>query len=53
MTKKKVLTLKHGRGVVHQLDCPWLNGPKAAEYRERYEIVSVDTVQGKRHCRVC
>jgi hypothetical protein len=31
MAKKPhmVVTLKHGRGKVHELDCRWLNGPNA------------------------
>ena len=52
MATKKVRTLKHGRGVVHELDCPWLNGLPDPD-GERYEIVSADTVQGKRHCSYC
>jgi hypothetical protein len=53
MATKDVRTLKHGRGVVHELDCPWLNGPRATTDWSKYEIVSAKTVQDKRHCGYC
>jgi hypothetical protein len=53
MATKKVLTLKHGRGVVHELDCRWLKGLPDPNWRSRYDVVPADTVQDRRHCSYC
>jgi hypothetical protein len=49
----KVTTLKHGRGKVHELNCPWLNGPRASTDWSKYETVRADQVRGKAHCSHC
>jgi hypothetical protein len=55
MAKKarNVLTLKHGRGKVHELNCRWLNGAKATTDWSKYDTVRADQVQGKAHCSHC
>jgi hypothetical protein len=47
------LTLKHGRGKVHELDCPWLNGKNATTNWSLYEKVPASSVTGKPHCSHC
>jgi hypothetical protein len=53
MATKKVLTLKHRHGVVHELDCRWLEGLPDPDWRSRYEVVLADTVRHKPHCSYC
>lgn len=50
---RKVTTLKHGRGKVHELDCPWLNGKNAHPDWSKYHEVRADEVRGKAHCSHC
>ena len=52
---RKVLTLKHGRGKVHELNCPWLNGPNVnTAWRDRaYHTVRADQVANHDHCSRC
>jgi hypothetical protein len=50
---RKVLTLKHGRGKVHELSCRWLNGPNATTDWSKYETVRANQVRGKAHCSHC
>jgi hypothetical protein len=55
MAKKtrKVLTLKHGRGKVHELDCRWLNGPRATTDWSKYHTVRADEAPANGHCSHC
>ncbi len=54
MAKKarKVITLKHGKGKVHELDCPWLNGPNAPPDWSNYHEVRANKVSNA-HCSHC
>jgi hypothetical protein len=49
----RVITLKHGRGQVHELDCRWLNGPAGRTDWSKYHTVRAEQVRGKAHCRHC
>jgi hypothetical protein len=42
-----------GRFKVHELHCPWLNGPKGACDWSKYRIVSARAVKGAPHARCC
>jgi hypothetical protein len=51
---RKVLTLKHGHGKTHELDCPRLNGPKAHPDWSVYETVRADQIRFHNgHCSHC
>jgi hypothetical protein len=43
------LTLKHGRGKVHELECRWLNGPRMDPewVRNAYHVVPASEVRGR------
>jgi hypothetical protein len=53
--KGKKLTLKHGRGKVHELDCRWVNGPRMDPewVRNAYHVVPASEVRGRPHCSSC
>jgi hypothetical protein len=47
------LTLKHGRGKVHDPNCPWLNGKNAKTDWTLYHLVPASEVIGKARCSHC
>jgi hypothetical protein len=48
---RKVLTLKHGRGKVHEYDCTRFNRPDVD--RNAYHTVRADQVADRDHCALC
>jgi hypothetical protein len=56
MKDRVVLILKHGRrnARIHELDCPWLNGPRASPDWASYRKAMLSNVQGRHeHCSHC
>jgi hypothetical protein len=53
--ESKKLTLKHGRGKVHELNCPWLHGSKMDPewVRNAYHVVPASEVLGRPHRSRC
>jgi hypothetical protein len=49
--RRNVLTLKHGRGKVHERDCPRFDRPDVD--RNAYHTVRADQVANRDHCSLC